>query len=275
MAFPHPLTDPPAHAIDGARGQVRYRRWRPDGPPRRLVALAHGYAEHSGRYDHVAEALVARGALVIAPDHLGHGHSEGDRALIHDLDDLADDLHAVLRVERREHPDLPVAVLGHSLGGLVAVRLVQRTDEDLAGLALSSPVLGDWAAARTLLEAEEIPDAPIDPATLSREPSVGAAYAEDPLVYRGPFKRPTLQAIVTALEAASQEADRVTLPVLHLHGGDDALVPPEPSLLAAQQLGSSDLDVRVLDGARHEVLNETDRDRTIAAVADFLDRVTG
>lgn len=275
MTFPQPLTEQPDHVVDGARGAIRYRRWYPegDGSPQQLVVLAHGYAEHSGRYDHVARALTERGALVVAPDHLGHGHSDGERVLIHDLDEVADDLHAVVQAVREEHPGLATTLLGHSLGGLVAVRYVQRHGETLRGLVLSGPVLGDWAAARALLEAEEIPDTPIDPATLSRDPAVGEAYAEDPLVYRGPFKRTTLQAIVAALEAASQAADAVTLPVLYLHGGDDALVPPEPSLLAVQQLASQDLDVRVLEGARHEVLNETDRERTITAIADFVDRV--
>lgn len=259
--------------LTGTTGAIAYRRWEPDGAPRRIVLIAHGYAEHVGRYDHVARALAARGALVAGPDHQGHGHSEGDRVLIREFDDVVADLHALARLARETHPDLPVVLIGHSMGGLIATRYAQRHGDTLAGLVLSGPVLGEWVAARDLLAAEEIPDVGIDPDMLSRDPEVGRAYLEDPLVYTGRFRRQTLAALVDAIERADDEADRVRLPVLYLHGEDDQLVPPGPPREAVSRFASADVAVRVYPGARHEIFNETNAGEVIETVAEFVERV--
>ena len=139
-----------------------------------MVILAHGYGEHIGRYEHVAAALVERGAVVAGPDHLGHGQSEGERVLVADYEHVIDDLHAVVRRSTADHPGLPVVLVGHSMGGLIATRYAQRHGDGLAGLVLSGPVLGSWTAATDLLALDEIPDVPLDPDTLSRDPAVGA-----------------------------------------------------------------------------------------------------
>src|SRR3954453_20784097 len=122
----------------GTSGRVEVRRWAAR-EPQRLVVLAHGYGEHIGRYAHVAEALVARGSDVVGPDHLGHGRSGGDRALVEDFESLVDDLRAVVQDARG---DLPVVLVGHSMGGLIATRYAQRHRDDLAGLVLTGPALG-------------------------------------------------------------------------------------------------------------------------------------
>src|ERR1043165_2500856 len=97
-----------------AMGRVRVRRWPADDPAR-LVVLVHGYGEHIGRYEHVAQALVARGSGVVGPDHAGHGASAGERALVEDFEPIVDDVRAVVAAERG---DLPVVMVGHSMGGL-------------------------------------------------------------------------------------------------------------------------------------------------------------
>lgn len=259
--------------LQGRHGTIVYRRWLAEDPQRILV-IAHGYGEHVGRYEHVAEALVQRGGLVVGPDHLGHGRSEGERVSIADLDDVVADLHAVVEATREEHPGLPVVLLGHSMGGLIATRYAQLHPERLAGLVLSGPVLGDWEAAGALLAADPIPEVPIDPSTLSRDPAVGAAYAADPLVHHGGFRRETLEALVTAIERASADADAIRMPVLHLHGEDDQLVPIGPARAAVDALPNAEVTAVSYPGARHEILNETNRDEVIAEVAAFVERVT-
>src|SRR3954454_23077751 len=102
----------------GTSGRVEVRRWDA-AEPRRLVVLVHGYGEHIGRYAHVAEALVARGATVVGPDHVGHGQSEGERALVTDFELVVDDLREVVTDTRGA---LPVVMVGHSMGGLIAIR---------------------------------------------------------------------------------------------------------------------------------------------------------
>src|SRR3954466_5005236 len=99
-------------------GRVWVRRWDAADPVR-LVVLVHGYGEHIGRYEHVAEALVARGASVGGPDPLRHGGWGGGRARVEALEPVVDDVRAVVQDARGE---LPVVMVGHSMGGLIAVR---------------------------------------------------------------------------------------------------------------------------------------------------------
>lgn len=251
-------------------GRVQVRRWPADDPAR-LVVLVHGYGEHVGRYDHVARALAARGSAVVGPDHVGHGRSPGEPALVADFEPVVEDLRAVVRDARG---DLPVVMVGHSMGGLIAARYAQRHREDLAGLVLSGPAIGLGPVIEGWLAAPEPPSDPIDPAVLSRDPMVGEAYAADPLVYHGGWKRPTLEAFVAADGAIAGGPGFGDLPLLYVHGGDDQLVPVDLARPVVERLAGPDSEVHVIDGARHEVLNETDKDRTIGLVVDFAARVT-
>jgi alpha-beta hydrolase superfamily lysophospholipase len=259
--------------LTGSEGNLTVRVWgRPD--PERIVVIAHGYGEHIGRYAHVADALVRRGAVVYGPDHLGHGESDGERAVVTDFERVVDDLHQVVELARRENPGLPVVLVGHSMGGLIAMRYAQRHGDALAGLALSGPavgldpVFGDWLAA------PELPSDPIDVSTLSRDPAVGEAYAGDPLVYHGSWKRPTLEAFKATCEAIAAGPAFGDLPVLYVHGEADQLVPLMLAQPVVQSKRGSDFSELILPERRHEVFNETDRDDTIAKVADFAERVT-
>src|SRR3954462_13064424 len=180
--------------------RVRGPRWT-SGRPARLVVMVHGYGEHIGRYEHVAQALVARGCAVVGPDHVGHGRSDGEPALVTDFEPIVDDVRAVVQAARGE---LPVVMVGHSMGGLIATRYAQRHREDLAGLVLTGPAVGLGPVIEGWLAAPEPPSDPIDVAVLSRDPAVGAAYAADPLVWHGGWKRPTLEAFVAADTAIAE-----------------------------------------------------------------------
>src|SRR3954447_15215490 len=162
-------------------GRVQVRRW-PADESARLVVLVHGYGEHIGRYDHVAQALVAAGSTVVGPDHIGHGRSPGEQARVEDCEPVVDDLRAVVLESRGE---LPVVMVGHSMGGLIATRYAQRHPEDLAGLVLTGPAVGLSPVFEEWLAAPDLPSDPIDVATLSRDPAVGQSYAADPLVWHG------------------------------------------------------------------------------------------
>jgi alpha-beta hydrolase superfamily lysophospholipase len=253
--------------------------WPPKAdPPQRIVVLAHGYGEHIGRYDHVAAALVERGAVVVGPDHVGHGESEGERVLIEDFDSVVDDLHTVVERTREQHPGVPVVLVGHSMGGLIAARYAQRYGDGLAGLVLSAPSVGLAAVLAPVLvqlpEGTELPDDPIDPAVLSRDESVGEAYANDPLVWHGGWKRRTLEAFHAANEAVDSGPGFGELPVLYVHGESDQLVPMALARPAVERLRGSDFTERIVPEARHEVFNELEQDETIGLVADFAERVT-
>ena len=259
--------------FSGSEGTVFYRTWPASGVPRRIVVLVHGYAEHGGRYAHVAEVLAERGSVVVAPDHIGHGHSDGTRALIADFEHVVDDLHTLVTAERDRYPGLPVVMAGHSMGGLLTGRYAERYPDHLAGVAFLGAVLGDWDWARDVLE-HGIPEESSDPAGMSRDQVTVDAYASDPLVYHGTYHRALLEAEVTALDRFNAELDRITMPVLFLHGEADPFVPYETSLASVKQMPTQDLTVRVYPGARHELVNELNRDEVIDALVTFVERVT-
>ncbi|MFE9448159.1 alpha/beta hydrolase [Streptomyces sp. NPDC006739] len=265
------MTDVRAQVLAGTRGAVGVREWaRPR--PRYLALVVHGYGEHAGRYAELAGVLVGHGAAVFAPDHVGHGTSAGERAVIEDFEDVVTDVHAVAALARAAHPGVPLVMVGHSMGGLIAARYAQRYGAELTALVLSGPVIGAWDLPGRLLALDEIPDTPISPGALSRDPSVGAAYAADPLVRHGPMKRPTLEAFVRTLETVEEAGDVGPLPLLWLHGDDDRLVPLPGSRIGVERLSGGRLTERIFPGARHEVFHETNRTEVLAEVTAFLDR---
>ena len=264
-----PMTTTTEIQLDGRRGPVTVQRWDADDP-RRIVVIAHGYGEHAGRYDHVARRLARDGAVVYAPDHHGHGRSPGERALVDDVEALVDDVAAVIALARERHPGLPVALIGHSLGGIIATRLAQRDDHGLAALVLSGPVIGGNPEIEALLGLDPIPDVPIDPGMLSRDPAVGEAYASDPLVYHGPFARASLEGLFAAVRAIADGPGLGSLPTLWIHGEEDPLAPLAVTREAIERIRGERLEERIYPGARHEVFNETNRTEVLDDVADFI-----
>ncbi len=257
--------------LEGHAGALYGRRWQRGGAtsPEYVVLLVHGYGEHLGRYEHVAARLVDDGAVVYAIDHVGHGRSQGERVLIDDFQQVEEDVHLLEAHARDDHPTLPVVLVGHSMGGLIGARYAQRWGDGLAAIVLSGPVLGRWLAAESLLEAEEIPDAPIDPSTLSRDGAVGEAYVADPLVWHGPFKRRTLESIQQAL-ATITRAGAVDDPILWLHGEEDQLVPIAQTREGWARLQGRHSQSKTYPGARHEIFNETNRDEVLDDVISFI-----
>jgi alpha-beta hydrolase superfamily lysophospholipase len=265
------VADSKEWTYDGHEG-ARFARTWPNPDARYVALLCHGYGEHIGRYDHVADALVAHGAVVHAADHVGHGRSDGERVLIDDYEAVVGDFHLLAEHAMQSDPGLPVVLVGHSMGGMIAARYAQRYGGELAAVVLSGPVLGRWDAATSLLALEEIPDTPIDPDTLSRDPAVGAAYVDDPLVWHGRFRRTTLEAIERCLDTIAAGGDLGDLPTLWVHGEDDQLVPIDGTREGIGQVRGSRFTERTYPQARHEVFNETHRDEVLDDVTQFVDQ---
>ncbi len=257
--------------IDGSIGRIYVRTW-PNPAATFIALIAHGYGEHIGRYEHVAERLVAEGAVVVGPDHLGHGRSEGERALVESGENFTTDLRAVAEHAQENHPGLPMVLIGHSMGGLIATRFAQRHGDELAALVISGPILGADPAMQGLLELDPIPAIPIDPAVLSRDPAVGAAYAADPLVYHGPFLRATLVALFEAVADVAEDGSLSDLPTLWIHGEADALVPLAVTSTGIECIRGGAFEERIYPGAAHEVFNEINRDEVLDDVLAFLRR---
>ncbi len=251
--------------VPGHAGELAVRTW-PNLEADWLAVVVHGYGEHSGRYGHVAEALVEAGALVVAADHVGHGRSDGERALITDFDGVVADVGATVSSAAS---DLPTVLIGHGEGGLVAARYAQS--HPLAALVLSAPVLGTWEGLDRL--GAEGPGDPLDPEALSRDPEVGRKYASDPLVWHGPYKRETLQALERALDEVNYGPALEHLPTLWLHGDADEVVPLADTRTGTDRLRGLLFEERVYPGARHEVFNETNSAEVLADVVAFVRRV--
>jgi alpha-beta hydrolase superfamily lysophospholipase len=257
--------------LQGVRGRIQLYRWITERP-RYTAVLVHGLAEHAGRYEHVAQALVEHGAVVYAADHLSHGRSEGEMGRIDDIQDIVADVQQVVAKARAEQPELPIVMIGHSLGGIVATRFAQDQGDQLSALVLSGPAIGGNPDLLGLLNLPELPDVPLNPDWLSRDPEVGRRYAEDPLVYSGPLKRPTLEALAASIDRVARGGDLGSLPTLWIHGEEDLLCPLPHARDAVERVRGSRLEERIYPGARHEVLNEINKDEIIADVTTFLDR---
>lgn len=256
--------------LHGHAGDLHARRWDPSGDPAYLVLLTHGYGEHLGRYEYVAERLTDDGAVVYALDHAGHGESDGERVLIEDFEPVVDDVRLLDQQAREEYPDLPVVMIGHSMGGMIAARYAQRFGTTLAAVVLSGPVLGTWPVLDDLLPLDEMPDAPIDPDTLSRDAEIGRAYVDDPLVWHGPFKKPTVEALAACLRTISADGAVDTAPVLWLHGEEDQLVPYDGTASGWEDFAGALSRAKSYPGARHEIFNETNKDEVLDDVLAFI-----
>jgi alpha-beta hydrolase superfamily lysophospholipase len=251
-----------------------FRDWPAPTRPKAAVALVHGIAEHTGRYDHVAAALNAAGYTMVGVDIRGHGRSGGWPGEISGLDDWIADTKAVLERTRSAAGDRPVFLMGHSLGSLiVAAYVIRAGDEGLTGLVLSSIAV---LAGPALLESMGDPDGQGVPSVaLSRDEAVQRAYDEDPLIFAD---RVPPEATAAGLEAAIEiyaGAANIRLPVLMFHGSSDEIADPDGARELFENIGSADKQMRFYDGLRHETMNEPEQDEVLADLVAWLDERSG
>ncbi|MGC4938506.1 lysophospholipase [Kribbella sp. DT2] len=260
--------------LEGETGAIHVRVWGA-AEPAYSVVLAHGIGEHSGRYVHLAQRLVGDDAVVYAGDHHGHGKSDGDRMEIEDVDVMVRDLHLVVDRMRADHPGLPLVLIGHSLGGLISTRFVQLYPGELTVLVLTDPFVGGNPAFEGLLAMDPMPSIPIDPGMLSRDPATGEDYLADPLVHHGPLTRKTLNSVFASVSQVAEGPSFGDLPTLWLHGELDPLAPYDVTVKAFEHLAGSSLEQKMYEGAKHEILNETNKDEVIGDVLTFVRKQLG
>ena len=267
--------------LQGVKGLTLYwQAWLPEETPKAVVVLAHGLAEHSGRYAHVAEHLVTHGYAVYALDHRGHGRSHGRRAQVDRMDYVVDDMHRFAAQVRLDQPGKALFLLGHSMGGGIALAYALKYQDELSGLVLSSPaVLFEGvsplqARAVTILSAlaPGMPLLVLDGTAVSRDPEVVRAYDGDPLNYRGKIPVRTVAELTRSAEQLQEKLGALRLPVLLLHGTEDRLVDAKASRLVHDRASSPDKTLRLYEGLYHEVFNEPERDRVLADLSGWLDR---
>jgi alpha-beta hydrolase superfamily lysophospholipase len=246
----------------GSRGRIHHDAWLPEGEVRSAVLMIHGYAEHLGLYAPLAARLNADGHAVHSFDQVGHGRSDGERALIESWDIIVEDARQLAAHIAVQHPGVPVTVIGHSGGSLAAFLLTTRYPELASAAVLSAgPLLPvEWGGG----ELDEM---------LSTHPDYVHALIHDPLIYNGGFLPETLDAVERTwpeVEAALAQG-RPDLPVLLVHGEEDPVVPVDVSRAVATRLPRAEL--RTFPGDLHDVLNEHNRDEVHDVVATWLARV--
>lgn len=241
------------------------------------MLLVHGIGEHTGRYEHVGAAFAAAGIDVLAHDQRGFGETEGTRGHVGAFDEYLADVEPL--IDERRSLDVPVVLMGHSLGGLVATAYLvsERSQPDLA--VLSAPALAaelpSWQRKAAPLLGTVIPSlripADFDGSVLSRDEQVQRDYENDPL--RVPVSTARLgREVLRTMESTNKCLDRLRVPTYVLHGADDTLVPPS---------ASAPLDIlpnvtrRMWPGLRHECLNEPERDEVLAEIITWLDTQLG
>jgi alpha-beta hydrolase superfamily lysophospholipase len=255
-----------------------YRQaWVPDDEIRGVVVLAHGLSEHSGRYQHVAARLVGERFAVEALDHRGHGRSEGSLAFV-EVEDVVADLDRLVNAAATTYQGLPLFLLGHSMGGLIAAEYAIRHQRKLTGLILSASLAAlEAASPMTRLTARLISAvAPrlglveVDSALVSRDPEVVRAYDADPLVYRRRLPARTVSELASAIGSLPERARVITVPVLIMYGSGDHLVPPAGSVMLDSVISSQDKTLKVYDGLYHEILNEPEQEEVLDDLINWL-----
>jgi alpha-beta hydrolase superfamily lysophospholipase len=257
-----------------------YRCWRPDGDPRGVLAVVHGFGEHSGRYGNLANRLVPRGWAVYGFDHRGHGRSPGQRGHIRFWADYREDVRRFLRFVEAQDVPRPLFLMGHSLGGLIVLECALRGLLGLRGVIASAPALVQTGVSPLLVTASRILsrvwprfslEARLDADLISRDPEVVKAYREDPLVHGRGTARLGAE-MHRAMLWTRAHAKGFPLPLVILHGGADRLVPVKGSRLFFERITFPDKELRIYKEGYHEPHNDTHREQVLEDLEEWMER---
>ena len=267
-----------------ARGGLAllHRHWRPGsgGAARLRLAIVHGLAEHSARYDHVGRFFARRGVSVHAYDQRGHGLSEGPRVYTPSFEHLLDDAERFLAHIERADPEGPLVLLGHSMGGLCVASLLAHRRPAVRAAVLSGPALARPEISRlqraligslSALTPRLLVPMSLDAEGLSRDPEVVAAYLADPLVPRR-YSARLIASLLRETERVATAAPGIELPVLIVHGEDDPICPVDGSRSFANGLAAAGSELKTYPGLRHEILNEPEREQVLADIHGWIEK---
>lgn len=267
------------NGVDG--GQMFYQYWRPDGGAgaRAAIAVCHGLGEHGGRYQYLAEAMVARQFCVYALDHRGHGRSEGQRGHVDRWEVLREDLHTFVGIVRQQEPGQPLFLFGHSLGGLIALDYALAHPRGLQGVIASAPAVLQTAISPVKVSLAKMlsrltptlsMQTGLDPAGISRDPVEVQHYQQDPLVHDVGTTRLGAESFA-AQDRTLAAAGNFNLPLLLVHGEDDFLIPVLASRSFYERAGSADKELILYPGGYHESHNDIHREQYFDDLAVWIE----
>ena len=255
---------------------IYFQVWKPDISPRGVIQVVHGFAEHSNRYQNVINHLVPSGYIIYIADLRGHGQSEGIRSYVKTFDDYIDDQYLLTEIIKEEYPNIPLFLLGHSLGCSISTFLILKYADKFNGLILSGTGTREGGGAPGFLKklsgvlARLFPKfkikAGLDPKVLSRDHTVVKEYSEDPKI----FSYVTMSLghqILSKTSEAYLKSPAIKLPTLVISGAEDKLMLDVKEVF--ENIGSPDKTLKLYEGCYHEMFNELNPERT-QALNDLL-----
>lgn len=264
--------------FDGVGGTKLYARtWRPDGQPRGVVVINHGFKSHSGYYEWPAQQLARRGLAVYALDMRGHGQSEGERLFTAKWSDYVGDLANLVALAQKRDPGLPVFALGHSAGGVVACTYVLDHPTELAGFICESFAhelpAPDFALAILKGLGHVAPHAHVLKLAnedFSRDPQVVQQMTNDALIPKIGYPAQTVGELVRADERLKKEFELIRLPLLVLHGSEDHAAKPHGSQRLHELASSTDKTLKTYQGHFHDLLNDVGKEEVMADIVEWI-----
>lgn len=265
--------------LEGKGGlRIFTRHWAPEGEPRASLVFCHGVNSHGGQYQRAAEEFAARGLAVTALDLRGRGRSDGERFYVEHIDDYVSDLSQTIEAARARHPDVPLYLLGHSAGGVTACTFALDHQDRIDGLICESFAFRVYApdialklleGASHILPHVHVLQLKIDDFT--RDPDRLAELKADPLIAGEVQPIATVAALARADERLEREFERITLPVLIMHGTADKTTRPEGSQMFFDHAGSTDKELKLYEGHVHDLLNDLGREQVMDDIAGWIE----
>lgn len=270
---------PKEETFEGAGGlKIFIRSWRPEGAPRAVVVISHGFNSHGGQYAWVAEQLAAKGFAVYAHDYRGRGRSEGERFHVENVSEYVGDLVQVVAIAKARDPGVRVYVLGHSAGGVIASSYCLDHQADIDGLICESfafrvpaPDIALQVIKGVSHVAPNVGVLKLKNADFSRDPAAVRAMDEDPLIHDETQPSITVAALQRADERLTKEIPTITLPVLIMHGTEDKATLPKGSQFFYDHAGSADKTLKLYEGHYHDLLADLGKEGVLADIVGWID----
>ncbi|MFT0893031.1 lysophospholipase [Pseudochelatococcus sp. G4_1912] len=259
-------------------GRLFMRSWHPVGNPRAIIMICHGINSHSGQYFWVANRLACEGYAVYALDLRGRGNSSGERYFVETIDQYVEDLAAAISHAKTQEPELSIFLLGHSAGGIVSCIYVLDNQHEINGFICESFAFQISASTLVLslikglsLIAPHLPVLRLKNADFSRDPAAVHAMNKDPLIANEMQPSQTIAALIRAGDRLRKEFQRITLPVLILHGTADKATLPSGSQRFYDTVGSPDKALWLYQDRAHDLLNDLGKEKILDDISDWID----
>ena len=264
--------------FEGVGGlNIFMRSWNPEGEPRAVIVLVHGFNAHSGYMIWPAEQFVANGFAAYALDLRGRGRSEGERFYVEQFSDYLGDVDKLVEIARAENPGVPVYVLGHSAGGVIASSYVFEHQDKIAGLICESFALdvGLPDAAALLIKgishiAPHLHLYTLKNEIFSRDPKAVEAMNNDPLIANEKQPAETAAELIKAAERLRENMPRFTVPMFIIHGTDDKATRYQGSQYFYDNSGSKDKTLKLYEGHYHDLLADLGKEEVMADILAWV-----